>query len=293
MGNIKPAGHCDIDLSVNSLGDFEMKGDYLIDDGNFFFTLQNLMNRRFTILEGGKISWTGSPYDADVDIRALYKTKASLEGLGIEEEGTRANVDCYLGMKEQLMDPVIKFGVDFPNLDHNTIQEIYARLDTTNEVQMNQQMIFLLVLGSFSIQQDQASQIGASSVNIISNQLSSWLSQISKDFDIGINYLPGDDMTKEQLEVALSTQLFDNRVVIDGNVGVMGKQQSSNTSSIVGDVNVEVKITPDGRFRVKAFNRSNVTTSINTLDEVAPYTQGVGIFYRKEFDSFGDLFKKK
>ena len=102
-----------------------------------------------------------------------------------------------------------------------------------------------------------------------------------------------DNMTKEQLEVALSTQLFDNRVVIDGNVGVMGKQQSSNTSNIVGDVNVEVKITPDGRFRVKAFNRSNVTTSINTLDEKAPYTQGVGVFYRKEFDTFGDLFKRK
>jgi hypothetical protein len=55
-------------------------------------------------------------------------------------------------------------------------------------------------------------------------------------------------------------------------------------------VNVEVKITPEGRFRVKAFNRSN---TFDVLNSNFPYTQGVGIFYRREFDSLYEIFRKR
>ncbi len=215
----------------------------------------------------------------------------------IEPELTRrVNVDCYLSLKEQLFDPLIDFSFKLPNVDKSTEQLTYAMIDTTNDAVMNQQLIYLLVLGSFSYEQFNTASIGASSFNLISNQLSNWLSQISKDFDIGINYRPGDDLSREELEVALSTQFFDNRVTIDGNVGVIGLENTNaNPSDIVGDVNIEVKITDDGRFRIKAFNRSNVSTieNVNKYDNLAPNTQGVGIFYRKEFDSFGDLFKSK
>jgi len=118
------------------------------------------------------------------------------------------------------------------------------------------------------------------------------LSQISNDFDIGINYRPGDLISSQELEVALSTQLFNDRVSIDGNLGMAGQNPAlanRRTSSIVGDINVEVKITPEGRFRVKAFNRPN---AFEFLENQAPYTQGVGVFYRREFDSFMDLLRR-
>jgi hypothetical protein len=116
------------------------------------------------------------------------------------------------------------------------------------------------------------------------------LSQISNDFNIGINYMPGDQVSDEQLEVALSTQLLDDRLIIDGNIDVSGSNASSQkTSSIVGDINIEYKLTPDGRFRVKAFNRSN---DLSLFNDYAPYTQGVGIFYRKDFNNLGELFRK-
>jgi hypothetical protein len=154
---------------------------------------------------------------------------------------------------------------------------------------MNQQAISLLVLGSFS----STGTGGTNPVNpaaIVSNTLSNMLSQISNDFNIGINYMPGDQVSSEQLEVALSTQLLDDRLIIDGNIDVSGSNSSSQkTSSIVGDINVEYKLTPDGRFRVKAFNRSNDLTLFN---DYAPYTQGVGVFYRKDFNNLGELFRK-
>ncbi len=295
MGNIKADGSGDIKIGVNSRGDFEILGDYFINQGTFLFTLQNLVNRKFSILEGGKISWTGSPYEAEINIKTLYKTKASLNGFGIESD-RRYNIDCYLDLSQQLLDPAIHFSIGIPNIDSDDEQKVFAQLDVNNEAQMNQQMISLLVLGSFSSSSNEtpsAGSIGASSLNVISNQLSSWLSQMSKDFDVGINYRPSGEYTQEELEVALSTQLFNNRVLIDGNISrVSGSSSTSNTTNIVGDVNVEYKITDDGKFRIKAFNRSNINNSaINDLDERSPYTQGVGVFYRKEFDSFGDLFK--
>lgn len=295
MGRISADGNSEMSIKVNSRGDFEIIGDYIINQGSFLFTLQNIINRRFSIIKGGKISWNGNPYEALIDVRALYKTKASLAE--IEPDLTRrVNVDCYLSLKEQLFDPIIDFSFKLPNVDKSTEQLTFAMIDTTNDAVMNQQLIYLLVLGSFSYDQVNTASIGASSFNLISNQLSNWLSQISKDFDIGINYRPGDDISREEVEVALSTQFFDNRVTIDGNVGVIGLQNTSTAASdIVGDVNIEVKITDDGRFRIKAFNRSNVSSieSVNEYDNLAPNTQGVGIFYRKEFDSFSDLFKRK
>jgi len=294
MGNIKADGNGDINILVNSRGDFEILGDYFINEGTFLFTLQNLVNRRFSILEGGKISWTGNPYEAEIDIKTLYKTKASLAGFGIESD-RRYNIDCFLELSEQLMDPAIHFSIGIPNIDKDDEQLVFAQLDTQNDAQMNQQMISLLVLGSFSASSSSipsAEAIGASSINVISNQLSNWLSQISKDFDVGINYRPSGEYTQDELEVALSTQLFNNRVLIDGNLGVLS-QTSNNTSNIVGDVNVEVKLTDDGKLRIKVFNRSNINSIETSYDERAPNTQGVGIFYRKEFDNFGDLFIRR
>ncbi|MFT6760287.1 MAG: hypothetical protein ACJATS_001472, partial [Psychroserpens sp.] len=50
------------------------------------------------------------------------------------------------------------------------------------------------------------------------------------------------------------------------------------------------KITPNGKFRVRAFNKSN---DINTLTDNAPFTQGVGLTYGQEFDRLGDLFRRR
>jgi hypothetical protein len=159
---------------------------------------------------------------------------------------------------------------------------------------MNQQMISLLVLNTFSTSSGLSTagaSLGISSYEILSAQLNRMLSQISKDFDIGVNYRPGDQISPRELELALSTQLFDNRVTIDGAVGMNSYGGASQTTQLIGDVLVEVKITEDGRFRLKAFNRTNTSGDV-LFSGYSPYTQGVGILFRKEFNNFGELFKR-
>ena len=300
MGDIQSNGAGILHLFVNSDGDMKLSGDYVVDKGEFNFSLGNLVQKHFELVKGGKISWAGDPYQATVNLKGLYKLKANLSSLGIVVDSSadyknRTQVNCYIVMTHDLFNPDIKFQIHFPDLDPDLERMVYAQLDTTNEAVMNQQMISLLVLGSFSFSNASNISWSTSYYTILSNQLSSMLSKISKDFDIGVNYKPGDALTKQEFDVALSTQLFDNRLIINGNLGMTYDKQNKSANNIVGDVDIKYKLTKDGRWMLKAYNHSNINSwyYYSNYDKVSPYTQGVGIVYQKEFNSLADLFRKK
>jgi len=295
---IKGKGDGDINMSLDRSGDFKMFGNYYINKGEYLFTLQNIINKKFLIEQGGTINWSGSPYNALINIEARYGVRTSLYDLMYPDTindiyKRRIQVDCILNMTDNLLNPNITFDVDLPNSDEAIKTDVRNKIGVGNIQEMNRQVFGLLVLNRFFPTEDQnqaLQQAGgffqSSSAEMVSNQLSSWLSKISNDFDIGLNYRPGDNVTSDEVQASLSTQLFNNRIIVDGNVGVANTQASS--SSIVGDVNIEYKITSDGRFRVRAFNKSN---DINTLVNNAPFTQGVGLSYQRDFDRLGDLFR--
>lgn len=296
---IKGKGDGDINMTLDRSGNFRMFGDYFIHKGEYLFTLQNVINKKFLIQQGGTINWSGSPYDALIDITGKYGVRTSLYDLMYPDTTNdnykrRIQVDCILHMTDNLLNPNINFDIDLPNSDEATKTDVRNKIGVGNVQEMNRQIFGLLVLNRFFPTEDQNQALqqaggffSSSSAEMVSNQLSNWLSKISNDFDIGINYRPGDDITSDEVQASLSTQLFNSRIIVDGNVGVANTQ--SNSSNIVGDVNIEYKITSDGRFRVRAFNKSN---DINTFVNNAPFTQGVGLSYQKEFDKLGDLFRK-
>jgi len=291
MGNLRGNGNGELKMDITPSGKFTMNGEYIINRGSFFLTLQNIINRNFDIRRGGKITWTGDPNDAQISLEAVYKIKTILGEYGPpEDSATRVNVDCVIVLKNKLLNPEIEFNIEFPNMKDDEKQYVYSKLDTTDQVMMSQQMLSLLVLNSFSYSSGYSGSVGFNTFSLLTNQLNNWLSQISNDFDIGINYRPGDEISSQEVEVALSTQLFDDRVSIDGNVGVRGSENAKNTNDIVGEVTVEVKITKDGKLRGKAFNMSNNNYLYNNY---APYTQGIGIFYTQEFNKLSDLFGRK
>ncbi|MDZ7636595.1 MAG: translocation/assembly module TamB domain-containing protein [Bacteroidales bacterium] len=287
---------------MSSKGDIRMVGDYVIRDGDYLFTLGNILNKRFTVENGGTISWNGAIDDANLNLRALYRTKASLSDIYGNQELTklqeRLPVECILSLSSKLMNPAIKFDILLPTADEQTRE--YLRVATDTEERLSRQFVYLLVMNSFypdpslysgpsaSGSGGQVSQTTApgaeflgvtTTTEMLSNQLSNWLSQISNDFDIGFNYRPGNEITDQEVEVALSTQLLNNKVTLNGNVDVGGNQLNTNASAISGEFTIEVKLTE--MLRLKVFNRSNN----NLYYQVHPYTQGVGIFYRRDFDT--------
>ena len=125
---------------------------------------------------------------------------------------------------------------------------------------------------------------------MLSNQLSNWLSQISNDFDVGFVYRPGTkDINSNELQLALSTQLLNDKVVINGNFDVGGTNVATSTTNdqLIGDFDIEYKITDKIRFKV--FNRYNDPYT----GKQSPYTQGFGLFYKQDFDKFSDILRKK
>lgn len=298
IGNIKATGTGQIQMGIDTRGDITTFGDYNIESGTFLFTFQDIINRLFSIERGSVISFTGSPYDANMNVKAVYKIRASLSGIPElaaipEYAGRNVPVDCIIHLKNNLYNPDIAFSIRLPDSEEALKSMVFSAIDTTNEAVMTQQMVSLLLLKSFSFTGNTslASSVGSSSMEMLTSQLSSMLSQISDDIDIGLNYRTADALTSEAIEVALSTHLFNDRVTIDGNFGLISSGSTQNTGNIVGDVIVDVKITRDGRFRVKAYNKTNNPFEVASYN--VNYKQGVGIYYRYEFDRFSEIFRRQ
>jgi len=188
------------------------------------------------------------------------------------------------------MTPDIGFDIQLPNVDEFTKNQIRAALNSEDEI--NRQAFGLIAMRRFFPSQE-ISMEGAVQNNgyeFFSNQLSNWLSQISDDFDLGFNYSPGDEISNQEIALALSTQLFNDKLILSGNFGVSnGNELNQNASSLIGDLRIEYKLGEDGQIRLVVYNKSNDFEFTSTNQNAS--TQGVGILYQEEFDSMDEFFK--
>jgi hypothetical protein len=295
-GSLTGKGLGNIQMKVDKESNFTMSGEYAIDQGTYNFSLSQVINKKFQVKPGSRIIWNGDPANATLDVIAIYQIRTSLYNLFYDEAyKRRVPVDCEVHLTGKLESPDISFNIDLPTSDEDTKTRLKNAIST--EEDLNKQFLSLLVLNSFmpnpnyagAAQAGTGSAVEATTYELLSNQLSNWLSQISNDFDIGFHYRPGDQVSSQEIEVALSTQILNDRVLINSNIDIgQNQNQTINRSSnIVGDVSVEVKIDKKGKFRVKAFTRPND----KLIYETAPYTTGLGVFFREDFNSFGSLMK--
>jgi len=298
---IRSRGTGDIQVRIDPDFNITMFGEYRVDQGDYLFTLQNVINKKFEIARGGTIRWNGEPYDAIIDLEARYRLKASLTELfpnSVEniDYAQRIPVTCGIFLTDNLNDPSIAFDINFPTAEDRIKDQVQQFISTEEE--MNRQILSLLVLGRFytpeylrgSYQASNSNVVGSTASELFSNQLSNWLSQISNDFDVGVNYRPGTQMSDDEIELALSTQIFNDRVTLNGNIGNNSTTNAarSNNNDLVGDFDLNVKLTNNGKLQLKAYNRSNN----NLIYETSPYTQGIGISYRENYDNFTELWHK-
>jgi len=294
-------GQGNIEMNVSQAGEFAMRGQVTLTEGDYLFTLRNVVNKRFQIDPGGRIVWYGDPFDAQLDLRAVYKLRAPLYDIMFEKNDAyrkRVPVEVVMNLRDKLMNPEIDFSVRLPSVDEGVRTQVNSVLSTEQE--MNRQVFALIVLNRF-VQPPAYAGSGSPTTNsnvastttseLLSNQVSNWLSSLSNDFDLGFNYRPGDNITQDELELAVSTQLFNERLLISTNVGVQyGAQSTTSSNTLVGDFQAEYLMTNDGKLRLKAFSVSN-DQNLNQADQ-APTTQGAGVAYREEFDSGGELWQK-
>ncbi|MEZ7874542.1 MAG: translocation/assembly module TamB domain-containing protein [Bacteroidales bacterium] len=289
---IRSYGNGLVNIDVNPSKDiFTVHGDYIINRGFYTFVLQGIFKRDFSIKDGGNLSFNGDILKTRLDLTAIYNTKASVNTLIADTSSVsnRRNVECSITMQGELLNPRLGFGINIPDIDPSTKARVDAALNTDDKVV--KQVMSLLVSGSF-IPDIQSSIVNNSTLlysnatEVLSNQINNIFNQLDIPLDFSFNYQPGQN-GRDIFDAAISAQLFDNRVIVNGNIG--SSRYTNQNSDVVGDVDVEIKLDDKGRFRAKAFSHSADQYS-NYLDN--SQRSGVGLVYQEEFNSFRELFNR-
>ena len=283
--------HYDTDNDVISI-----YGKYTISSGNYNFSIQNLILKNFTILEGSSISFNGDPLNGVLDINAAYRVNTNIADLDDsflsdpDLKRTTVPVDAILKVSGDLESPDINFDISLPTVTADVQRRVKSIIST--EDMLNQQVIYLLALNRFYSPEYTSSKGGGELASVASSTLSSQIQNIISSMTDKFSLSPSfksdkDNFSDLEFDVALSSRLFDNRLLLNGNFGYRDKSTSQTT--FVGDFDLEYLLTPDGRLRLKAYNHFN-DASYYLRSSLT--TQGIGIVYRRDFDNLFDFTKK-
>lgn len=284
------SGIIDIE-SRSSDGAFLINGDYTLNSGNFHFSAMNLVSRDFALEDGSSIRFNGDIMNSDLDINGLYTTKTTLTNLLADTTGTRRTVNCGIHITDKLRNPKIELSIDVPDLDPTTQAMVEAALNTDDKVQ--KQFLYLLIANTFLPSEESGITTGGSSMlysnmaSIMSGQLNNILQKLEIPLDLGLNYQP-NERGNDLLDVALSTQLFNNRVIVNGTIGSRRGTGTTTTGDVTGDLDVEIKLNKDGSLRAKLFSHS-ADAYTSYLDN--SQRNGAGITYQREFRTFGQFIR--
>ena len=291
-GNILSGrGNGTIDLKIDS-ETFDINGDYTLTGGNYKFVVLGLASRDFSIQDGSSIRFRGDIMESTLDIDATYRTKASLSTL-ISDTTSVANkriVDCGISITDKLSDPRLSFSIEIPDLDPMVKSRVESALSTEDKVQ--KQFLSLIVSNNF-LPDEQSGIVNNSSMlysnvsEIIATQLNNIFQKLDIPLDLGLNYQP-NERGNDIFDVAVSTQLFNNRVVVNGNIGNRQYSSSGSQNDVVGDIDIEIKLDRSGALRLNLFSHS-ADQYTNYLDN--SQRNGVGLTYQTEFNSFAQFFR--
>ena len=260
----------------------------------------DLASRELSLEKGSSLSWSGSPTGANIDIKGVYSQRVNLASLyaaspSLEQTSKTVNVESIIALSGQLLNPSIKFDFRLPNADQSTEEEVFAIIDRTNEREMINQTVSLLAFNQFYSSSSSATDnfnTLSSGIGIVANQVSNVVSNMVEFVDVNINYKSGDELVTNQLDIDISKEwnrfYFETTFGIGGDARTLNQLDDGSASTIIGDVLVGYKISPN--FHLVAFNRSNAN---DYTKQDMPYTQGVGIKYSKDFDTWKSLFTSK
>lgn len=290
-GELSAAGNGDLKIEVGSEKDLSMLGTVNIDNGFFKISVLDMITKAFEIEKGGTLSWSGAPADGVIDLQAVYKTKASLAPILGQEYSKAVDVHSVIKLSGNMTNPQPKFDIRLPNTDANTVERLFMNIDRNDERAMLEQTASLLFVHQFYSSEGSAEtsvlESGLSSAfEAAFGQISGMLTDLIKVVDVDMNYSRGSDGSSDRVDLNLSKDY--GRVVVNANAGFSGRNDANSNQSdaIIGDAYVEYKMTEN--FRMRVFNRSNANDF--TKYNIAPYTQGVGLFYHRQYDKFKDIF---
>ncbi len=309
---IRGRGNGNLNLQIDTKGEFNMFGTVEFTEGAYNFTLYDIINKEFSINKGSSITWYGDPYLATLNITAVYKQLTSFGPILADQSVVNEPnikrlypVEVLLKLTDQMMSPTINFDIEAPNLpmsvpvtDKPPVQlrfEFNAFKSKLDEQELKKQVFSLIMLRRFSPYGESISTSGtfANSVSeLFSNQLSYWLSQVDQnlEIDFDLKSMSQDAFNTFQLRLSYSFLNGRLRVTRDGSFN-NNQANQSNVASIAGDWTVDYFLTADGKFKVKMYSRSNYNSLNNSLGTQTALTTGVSLLHTQNFNQVKDLLR--
>ncbi len=286
---MKGRGNGTLLFKINTLGVFNMWGDFLPYDGTYNFKYGGLIDKKFKVKKGGSIIWEGDPMRAQLNLEAVYKTSANpallLENSNVNK---KVDVEVVIGIRGDLARPEPDFMINFPTITSVLESELQTELADKDVRQT--QALYLLSTGSF-LGKDGSSQAVASSMyETASSMLGNIVQSNNEKFEMNFNVVSPDNRPSTQTDgrvEAIVSSKVNERITINGKIGV--PFGGVNESAIVGAVDIRYRVNDDGTFNFHVFNKEN---DINYIGQDIGYTQGAGITYEVDFDSFRELVDK-
>ncbi len=312
---LRGRGRGTLQLNLSTLGDFSMSGIYEVREGDYTFSFQDVITKDFRLSPGSRVVFSGDPYQAQLDVDAFYTVRATeydligdrlteMSAAEIERAKTPQDVEVWLELTGSLSQPEIGFDIRQRSGGGTSVFERRLFEIKQDENELNKQVFGLLVMNRFIPDESGITPLLSSASSSVSEFLSKqlsvyltdWLSSfLLEDVNVDISYrnfqTAEDQLTQQELQVALSTQIFNDRISVNlggnfdlnQNAGVQNVTDPGN--GVAGDFEIAYDITPDGRIRLKAFQRSDYDLYLGrNVGET-----GVGIFYSTEFDNLYDL----
>ena len=301
-------GTGDLALHYDSNHDINLTGNYDISSGSYTVNMRgDLMTKAFQMQPGSRVTFPGSPSDAELSLKATYsipsanlrdldESFASLTSLS----RTTLPVDCKLNVTGPISAPQTSFDLEVKNTSDD-VQALVHNIIGTQEM-LNREVFYLLLFSKFytpeyasTSQRQTGSELTSFASSSLTSQLNNLLGHMSDNFTLGTNFRSDKgDFSDMEMDVSVSTRLLNDRLLMTGNLGYRDPANSigltTNSNTFIGDFDVEFLINTRGTVRAKAYSHYNERDySINN----ALTTQGIGIILRKDFKSIYDLIKRK
>lgn len=282
-------GYGSMKMEINTLGKFLMYGDFQVQEGEYNFKKVGLFDKKFYVKKGSTIRWEGDPLGAILNLEAIYETQSNPSVL-IESSSFNTNrklpTEVSILINGSLSNPEPDFNINFPTVSSVLKSEIDYRLQN-KDVRQNQAFA-LLAFGSFTTPENAGNVAYGSLFEKASSLFNDIFSDDDAKLQVGVDYSQGDRLNQisDRVGLTLSTQINED-ISINGKVGVPVGGVSE--SLLVGDVEIQMKLNEDGSLRTRVFNREN---DINYVGEGIGYTQGIGLNYSVDFDTYKELWRK-
>lgn len=269
-------------LSLQPDGSMNLVGKYALSSGKYIYALNNIIKRTFEVKNGSNLSWTGNPYNPELDITANYIVK-TYPPPNTAADSTKVTFITAIETTGTLEKPSINFKIKYPtgeeglkygNVDNSLIQ---AELDNinNNSSELSGTVISLLTLNTFPSTGGYNLGVDLRLTNLLSNQLNTFTKDI-KFVDLSFNASDINGQNPNAIGINIGKDFFNKRLKINMSSSALG-----NNSRLFQNVvaTYALKNNKDWKFKAAYEGEDNLIFQDNPSNKF-----GIGLTYNKSFN---------